>query len=81
MTREQTKRNIDLAFDLVRKAARDPEEAKRLDGLGRQGPFVLLPEDDPELAKKNLELADSAEARGEKTVRLAHKVDVTKKRR
>ena len=59
------RRNLALTFALVRQAASDEAFGEELSEASREGPMVLMPADDPELARVNEEVALAVAARGE----------------
>jgi hypothetical protein len=60
------KKNLDLAFALVRQAAADEDFAAELTAASSEGPMLLIPADDPELAQANETVAVALAARGER---------------
>lgn len=58
-------RNVDVVFALVKQAAADQSFGEELAAAGVDEPMVLLPADDPELARENESVALRLAARGE----------------
>lgn len=64
-TTDVVRRNIELAFALVRQSAGDEKFAASLNERSAAGPIAILPADDQELADTNRALAARARERGE----------------
>lgn len=66
---EMLKKNIDLAFEVIRQVVSSPELATEVDGLAADGALVLFDPEDDRLATANDALAQRIEARGSPIVR------------
>lgn len=64
--KELLERNIRLAFEVVQTAVAQPEAARQLAKVGREGGLVLADPADPEFGLANQQLAEVLRARGEK---------------
>jgi hypothetical protein len=58
-------KNLELTFALVRQAASDESFGAELTEASREGAMVLMPADDPELARSNENIALILASRGE----------------
>lgn len=61
-------RNIDLAFEVIRQVIADPKLADELDALSVSGALVVYDPSDPELTLANDQLVAIMRARGDLTV-------------
>lgn len=65
---EQLRKNVGLTFDVVRAAVGDVVAAEEAESLSREGGFVLVDANDPDLAFANEELFETLAARGEQVI-------------
>lgn len=70
MSTDIVRRNIELAFAVVRQAAADEEFASEMRERGSEGPIALIPADDAELAEANRNIASEARQAGEQVQEL-----------
>jgi hypothetical protein len=70
LSSEQAGKNLDLAFEVIRQVIAEPNVASEVDELSAYGKIVLYDAADEGLTTANDRMADDAQARDERVVRV-----------